>query len=110
VTALRLKALHLAASTDYTYSKSYLGLLSSVGCMLGVVLCNAVALPAILKIVRIWSRSTVAVHNTTLENGVRLQIEFTGAINVHGDEDDVGDEMWISTHETHPFRSLDYDV
>jgi hypothetical protein len=52
VTALRLKALHLASSSDYTYSKSYLGLLSSIGCMLGVMICNVVALPTILKYVK----------------------------------------------------------
>jgi len=44
VTGLRLKALHLAVSSDLTYSKSYLGLLSAVGCMLSIVLCGTLAM------------------------------------------------------------------
>jgi hypothetical protein len=48
VTALRLKALHLANFSNYTYSKGYLGLLSSIGYMLGVVVCNVMALHGIL--------------------------------------------------------------
>ncbi|KAF2740916.1 hypothetical protein EJ04DRAFT_507371 [Polyplosphaeria fusca] len=39
VAALRLKSLHLAVSSDFVYSQSYLGLLSAIGCMLGVILC-----------------------------------------------------------------------
>jgi len=44
VTGLRLKALHLATSPDFTYSKSYLGLLSAVGSMSGIILCSVPAL------------------------------------------------------------------
>ncbi|KAI8941682.1 hypothetical protein NX059_002893 [Plenodomus lindquistii] len=49
VTGLRLKALKLAASTDFTYSKSYLGLLSSVGCMLGVMICVGPIVPGMFR-------------------------------------------------------------
>ncbi|KAF2826709.1 hypothetical protein CC86DRAFT_19844 [Ophiobolus disseminans] len=48
VTSLRLKALQLAVSTDFTYSKSYLSLLSAAGCLLSIVLCGAIAIYRIL--------------------------------------------------------------
>jgi hypothetical protein len=72
VTALRLKALHLANSADYTYSKSYLGLLSSIGCMLGVALCNIMALPAILKYVKERFGGKKPLPNTAPDIGDRV--------------------------------------
>ncbi|KAF2029082.1 integral membrane protein [Setomelanomma holmii] len=52
VTCLRLKSLQLAVSSDFTYSKSYLGLLSASGCMLSVTLCGALTIGRMLSEVR----------------------------------------------------------
>jgi hypothetical protein len=42
ITILRLKSLQLAVSSDFTYSKSYLGFLSALGCMLSIFLCEVI--------------------------------------------------------------------
>lgn len=44
-----MAALRRAVSPDFTYSQSYLSLLSSTGCMTGVICCTA---PSILKLWR----------------------------------------------------------
>lgn len=49
VTALRLKSLHLAASSDFVYAKSYLGLLSAVGAMLGIMFCTVPQIPNMIR-------------------------------------------------------------
>ncbi|OKL55543.1 hypothetical protein UA08_09235 [Talaromyces atroroseus] len=46
VTVLRLKELHLVSSTDLTYGKGYLSLLSNVGALTGIIGCCGPALSA----------------------------------------------------------------
>jgi hypothetical protein len=61
VTGLRLKALHLATSPDFTYSKSYLGLLSALGSMLGIILCSV---PTLSSVIRARQGANSTGHNT----------------------------------------------
>lgn len=46
ITGLRMAALRNAVSPDFTYSQSYLSLLSSAGCMTGVICCASPAIRA----------------------------------------------------------------
>jgi hypothetical protein len=75
VTALRLKALHLASSTDYTYSKSYLGLLSSIGCMLGVVLCGMISVPTVVRSAMKFFHKLAVLQN--MDWNINKQLEST---------------------------------
>ncbi|KAF2740917.1 hypothetical protein EJ04DRAFT_539653 [Polyplosphaeria fusca] len=51
-TGLRLKSLNLATSSDFVFSQSFLGLLSAVGTMLGVLLCTSSSWPKLVHEVR----------------------------------------------------------
>ena len=51
ITMLRLLALRNVDSTDFTYSKGYLGFLSALGVLLGMIGCLVpVSVPALGKI------------------------------------------------------------
>lgn len=50
MTALRLKALHLVSSTDLTYDKGYLSLLSNVGSLIGIIGCSGPAISVFLRL------------------------------------------------------------
>jgi hypothetical protein len=51
VTGLRLADMAFLTSTDITYSRCYLGLLSEVGAFLGIITCNiTLSVPALRKI------------------------------------------------------------
>ncbi|KAG6354447.1 hypothetical protein INS49_004464 [Diaporthe citri] len=52
ITGLRMAALRNAVSPDFTYSQSYLSLLSSAGCMTGVICCASPAIRAMFQRVR----------------------------------------------------------
>lgn len=52
ITGLRMAALRNAVSPDFTYSQSYLSLLSSTGCMIGVICCASIAIRAVIQRVR----------------------------------------------------------
>ena len=45
ITGLRIQALHMVNAQDFTYSKGYLGLLSTLGASLGIVFCCAPVVP-----------------------------------------------------------------
>ena len=49
ITGLRVQALRMTTSTDFTFSKGYLGLLSVLGCLLSIICC---CLPSIAYIFR----------------------------------------------------------
>lgn len=52
-----MAALRNAVSPDFTYSQSYLSLLSSAGCMTGVICCASLNIPGFVRIMRermIW--------------------------------------------------------
>ncbi|KAI7778024.1 hypothetical protein LA080_002661 [Diaporthe eres] len=49
ITGLRMAALRNAVSPDFTYSQSYLSLLSSAGCMTGVICCASPAIRAMVQ-------------------------------------------------------------
>ena len=54
ISALRLKALYLAISPDFIFAQSYLGLLSAIGAMLGVMLCTTLFLVEIVRRLKRW--------------------------------------------------------
>ena len=57
ITGLRMQALRMVNSTDYTYSKGYLGLLSVLGALLSVITCSAPSLvPLVREVSRLWRR------------------------------------------------------
>jgi hypothetical protein len=74
VTGLRLKALHLATSPDFTYSNSYLGLLSAIGCMLSIVLCVTPILPILFRKVKERGRTDRNLTRYGLENSTPTSI------------------------------------
>ena len=45
ITGLRIQALRMVNSRDFTYSKGYLGLLSTLGASLGIIFCCAPVVP-----------------------------------------------------------------
>ena len=49
ITGLRIQALHLVTSTDYTYPKGHLGLLSVLGVILGVITGGAPSITLIIN-------------------------------------------------------------
>ena len=53
ITGLRIQALHMANSSDFTYSKGYLGLLSALGALLSVITCCAPCLVPIIKLLKV---------------------------------------------------------
>lgn len=44
ITALRIAALHRVSASDFTYDQGYLGLLSTIGGILGLIVCCAVTI------------------------------------------------------------------
>ncbi|MCJ1389190.1 hypothetical protein MMC18_002045 [Xylographa bjoerkii] len=52
ITALRIKALHMVTSADFTYARGYLGLLSVLGALLSIIACCAPCVAALLTRVK----------------------------------------------------------
>ena len=52
ITGLRIQALRMVNAKDFTYSKGYLGLLSTLGASLGIIFCCAPALPVVYHSMR----------------------------------------------------------
>jgi hypothetical protein len=61
VTALRLKELHLVSSSDLTYGKGYLSLLSNVGALIGIIGCCGPALSAIFIRYNVFQRTATRI-------------------------------------------------
>lgn len=49
ITGLRIQALHMVNAEDFTYSKGYLGLLSTLGASLAITIVCAPVVPAVYK-------------------------------------------------------------
>lgn len=86
-------------SPDYTWSESYLGMLSAVGCMFGVFLCSVPAMPLILQALRasriassfhraVSSWSTNPWGSTLSQRGVPTEVESRPA-DISGSANDV---------------------
>lgn len=98
---MRLKALYLAVSPDFTYFKNYLGLLSTAGAMLGIITCTAFAYIRLLKENADKLKQGV---ERLKENAEKLQ-EGVGRLKENAER--------VSQHGRHPslyfqgFRNLD---
>ena len=49
VTGLRIQALHFVNAPDFSFSGGYLGLLSELGCLMGVIFCCVPYLPSLFR-------------------------------------------------------------
>lgn len=49
ITGLRIQALHMVNAQDFTYSKGYLGLLSTLGVSLEIIFCCAPVAPVLYR-------------------------------------------------------------
>ncbi|PVI03443.1 hypothetical protein DM02DRAFT_251259 [Periconia macrospinosa] len=74
IAGLRLKALSYATSLDFIYSKSYLGLLSALGVMMGITICVVPKIPGILKMLRYVSREYMGSLNLVSEK-LKIRVE-----------------------------------
>lgn len=74
VTRLRLRALNRVNTRDFTYDRGYLGLLSNLGPMLGIITCCA---SAILPFVRRFQNKheKTGLNETGIVRGSRRQDE-----------------------------------
>ena len=52
ITGLRIQALRMVNAQDFTYSKGYLGLLSTLGVSLGIIFCCAPVVPFVYRKLR----------------------------------------------------------
>lgn len=66
ITGLRIQALRMVNAQDFTYSKGYLGLLSTLGASLGIIFC---CVPSVFVLcLKLWgayrarARASMAVH------------------------------------------------
>lgn len=59
ITGLRIQALHITNSSDFTYSKGYIGLLSVLGGLLGVMTC---CVPSLLTVAQCSPIQTLKRH------------------------------------------------
>lgn len=86
-----MAALRSAVSPDFTYSQSYLSLLSSAGCMTGVICCVAPSLPAMVRAMRenkrLWWRPSLSSQAQFLEPAVVNSVG-TGAARQEEDRND----------------------
>lgn len=82
VTGLRMASLQNAVSPDFTYSQSYLSLLSASGCMTGIICCASPSISVLLRdaivITQRWhrdrrDRATKALQN--LEEGLKSRTD-----------------------------------
>ncbi|KAI1655627.1 hypothetical protein F4813DRAFT_366676 [Daldinia decipiens] len=48
ITSFRIAALHRVTSTDFSYDQGYLGLLSTLGALLGIISCCSTSLPSFI--------------------------------------------------------------
>ena len=62
ITGLRIQALRMVVAQDFTYSRGYLGLLSTVGASLGIIIYCAPAVPLVYSI---WRERAVQVNEET---------------------------------------------
>lgn len=77
ITGLRIQALHLVNAQDFTYSKGYLGLLSTLGASLGIITCCA---PAVRSTYLLWreASSKRAARNLQIdEENAALRLEIS---------------------------------
>ncbi|KAI0848604.1 hypothetical protein F5Y00DRAFT_270087, partial [Daldinia vernicosa] len=49
ITGFRIAALHRVNSTDFSYDQGYLGLLSTLGALLGIISCCSTSLPSFIR-------------------------------------------------------------
>ena len=52
ITGFRIQALHLSNAADFTFSGGYLGLLSALGALFGIISCCVPSLAPVLKRLR----------------------------------------------------------
>ena len=52
ITGFRIQALHVVTSTDFTYTRGYLGLLSVLGALLSIIMCCALPIMTLVNKLR----------------------------------------------------------
>lgn len=65
ITGLRIKALHMVNAQDFTYSKGYLGLLSTIGVSLGIIFCCAPSVRIAYNHFRLLAHSDKEIHDVS---------------------------------------------
>ena len=60
ITGLRIQALHLTTSADFTYSKGYIGLLSVLGALLSIIFCCVPSIYGLINLLGARRRDRLA--------------------------------------------------
>lgn len=81
ITGLRIQALRMVNAQDFTYSKGYLGLLSTLGASLGIIICCA---PCVIHVYRAWRKAYPqrASHILIDEENATTSFEIPGDITL----------------------------